>query len=128
MAEKVIPVRLAWSPELRKRFEEAGFTPSILDELTLLGEVWKFDELFVVLRSEGRELVWMASLGKGVKKWASLVLDIAKSAGATSMRFHIADDELAILRFWRGHQPTPILGEGLEGAYRIRLGGGNESV
>lgn len=120
MAEKVIPTRLNWSVTLEQRFVEAGFQSHIVEELKNLGEVWRFDELIIVIRGEGRELVWMASLGKGVKTWASTILSIAKNAGARTMRFHIADDEKAILRFWRPYKPKPV--EGYEGAYRIDLG------
>ncbi|MEZ9439484.1 hypothetical protein [Vibrio atlanticus] len=121
MAQKV-----AWSPSLIARFDKAGFTPAIIKELTETGQVWQFGDLFVVLRSEGYELVWMATLGTGIKQYAKQVLLIAKRAGAKTMRFHCTSEERGILRFWRSYQPTPILDEGLTDAYRIDLGGVNE--
>ncbi len=122
MAEKVTPKLVTWSPSLVGQFERAGFVPAIIQELTTLGQVWQFGELYVVLRAEGSELVWMASLGKDVKSHVEHILTIAKRAGAKTMRFHVADDERAIVRFWRKYQPVAIQGEGFgSGAYRVSL-------
>ncbi|KXF81199.1 hypothetical protein [Enterovibrio coralii] len=74
MAQTVTPIRLNWTTEHRKRFEEAGFTPAIVQELTTLGELWRFDSLDIVIRSEGHELVWMATLGTNVKRHLSHIL------------------------------------------------------
>lgn len=129
MAEKVRPVRLPWSSALAGEFEQAGFTPLIVSELVELGQVWRFDSLKVVIRAEGSELVWMATLGEGTKKHAHHVLMIAKRAGAQTMRFHIDEDERAVLRFWRKYKPVPVhRDEGFApGAYRITLEALDES-
>ncbi|WP_406732104.1 hypothetical protein RJD39_00670 [Vibrio scophthalmi] len=117
MAQKV-----AWSKSLIEQFEKAGFTSAIINELTTLGEVWRFGSLYIVIRSEGSELVWMATLGAGIKNHVDTILAIGKRAGAKTMRFHVADDEKAIVRFWRKYQPVEIVGEGFDsGAYRVNL-------
>ncbi|ODS09820.1 hypothetical protein [Vibrio scophthalmi] len=119
--------KIAWSASLIKQFEKAGFTSVIVNELTTLGEVWLFDSLYIVIRSEGDELVWMATLGTGIKDHVDSILAIAKRAGAKTMRFHVADDEKAITRFWRKYQPVEIVGEGFDsGAYRVNLEAFNE--
>ena len=129
MAEKMTPQNVAWSSGLVAKFEKAGFTPAIIKELTALGQVWRFDSLDVVIRAEGLELVWMATLGTGIHTHVNTILMIAKRAGAKTMRFHVADDERAVLRFWRKYQPTSIEGEGFaKGAYRVDLGVLDESV
>ncbi len=128
MAEKVTPQNVAWSAALVAKFEKAGFTPAIIKELTTLGQVWRFDSLYIVIRAEGQELVWMATLGTGIKAHVNTILMIAKRAGAKTMRFHVADDERGIVRFWRKYQPEPIEGEGFaKGAYRVDLGVLDES-
>ena len=122
MAKTIVPSKLPWSDALTRRFKQAGFTPAIIQELTSLGEAWQFESLVIVLRSEDRELVWMASLGEDVRSHVHNILSIAKRAGAKTMRFHVADDERAIVRFWRKYQPVEIHGEGFEaGAYRVDL-------
>ncbi|MGR5059917.1 hypothetical protein ACPV3O_16845 [Vibrio rotiferianus] len=124
MAKTIVPKHLPWSDALVSQFKKAGFTPAIIQELTALGEAWQFDRLIVVIRSDGDELVWMASLGAGVHKHVEHILTIAKRAGAKTMRFHVADDERAIVRFWRKYQPVEIQGEGFDtGAYRVNLEG-----
>ncbi|WP_070964589.1 hypothetical protein [Vibrio sonorensis] len=125
---KVIPQKLSWTDALAAKFEKAGFTPTIVNELTTLGELWRFGSLYIVIRSEGRELVWMATLGTGIRTHVNTILQIAKRAGAKTMRFHVAEDERGIVRYWRRFQPKPIEGEGFaEGAYRVDLGVLNES-
>ncbi|GAB2650536.1 hypothetical protein [Vibrio panuliri] len=118
MAQKIV-----WTHELIAKFEKAGFTPAIIKELTTLGEVWRFGSLYIVIRGEGKELVWMATLGTGIHSHVKEILLTAKRAGATTMRFHVADDEKAIVRFWRRFRPVEIKGEGFDtGAYRVDLG------
>ncbi|WP_162047272.1 hypothetical protein [Vibrio taketomensis] len=123
MAEKVTPQKLAWTSDLVAMFQKAGFAPAIIQELTMLGDVWRFGSLYIVIRGEGKELVWMATLGTGIKKYVETILKMAKNAGAQTVRFHVAEDERGVLRFWRRFHPVEILGEGFEsGAYRIDLG------
>ncbi|PKF48687.1 hypothetical protein [Enterovibrio nigricans] len=119
---KINPVRLSWTQENVARFTQAGFTSEIVQELTSLGELWRFDDIDIVIRSEGAELVWMATLGKGAKHHLDHILATAKRAGAKTVRFHVADNEKGIVRFWRPYHPVEIHGEGFDsGAFRVKL-------
>lgn len=117
-----IPQKLAWSDALISRFKLAGFTPAIIGELTTLGQVHCVDQLTIVTRAEkneqgGVEVVWMASLGKGLVKWVPTFLDGARRAGASAIRFHIDSHERGVLRLVRRFHPIS-LGDGV---YRVPL-------
>jgi hypothetical protein len=129
--EKVIPHKINWSDSLKIRLEQANFTPTIIAELETactLGrsEIYHIDKLTIITRVEmlsehQHEVVWMASLGQGVAKHIDIFLAGAARAGASYIRFHIAEDERAILRFWRKYHPVEI--DGCKGAYRVPLEG-----
>ncbi|WP_162062373.1 hypothetical protein [Vibrio taketomensis] len=57
--------KLAWTSDLVAMFQRQGL-PAII-KLTMLGDVWRFGSLYIVIRGEGKELVWMATLGTGIK-------------------------------------------------------------
>lgn len=126
--EKIAPRKVRWNDALESKFIAAGFTAEIIEELKTLGEVWQVEELTIITRIEPLnrrefEVVWMASLGAGVARWADTFLIGAKRAGAKYIRFHIADDEKAILRFWRKWKPEAVKDSGFDsGAYRVALG------
>lgn len=128
MAKKVAPARLAWTPEHRARFQAAGFTPSILEELTQLGELYAIEGLLIVARLEpfkdGLEVVWMASLGQGLTKHVNTFLEGAKRRGASAIRFHLDEDEKALVRLLRPLQPQPVNEDEFQGlVYRVNLEG-----
>lgn len=126
MAKKVAPSHLAWTPELLARFQAAGFLPSIVEELTQFGELYAVEDLLIVARLEpfkdGFEVVWMASLGKGLTKHVSTFLEGAKRRGASAIRFHLDEDEKALVRLLRSLHPQPVNEEGFQGlVYRVSL-------
>lgn len=126
MAKKVTPERLEWTPEHIDRFQAAGFTPPIVEELTQLGELYALDDLWIVARleplNEGFEVVWMASLGKGLAQHARTFFDGAKRRGAKAIRFHLDDEEKALVRLLRAWHPVRVTESGFEGlVYRVNL-------
>lgn len=126
--EKVVPKKVPWNAELERRFVEAGFSAEIVTELTTLGEVYQVEELTVIARLEAIdassfEVVWMGSLGKGLSKWSKVFFEGAKRNGAKSIRFHIDEDEKALLRLLKRWHPERVISDEFSGlVYRVNLG------
>lgn len=129
MAKKVVPQKTEWTDALEAQFVEAGFQPAIIQELKTLGEVYQIDSLTVVARpemmdSESFEVVWMATLGKDLAKWSKVFFDGAKRNGAKAIRFHIADEEKALIRLLKSWKPQKVEDARLDGlVYRVMLEG-----
>ncbi|WP_414931840.1 hypothetical protein [Vibrio europaeus] len=137
--EKVTPKKVNWTPELEQRFADSGFASIIIEELKMFvkkgnGEVYQAGDLQIITRVEmlnehDYEVVWMASIGRGLKQWAQTFFDGAKRAGAKSIRFHIDESsrrELLILRVIGGWKPERVEGwdnDPSHGVYRVNLGG-----
>ncbi|WCE29969.1 hypothetical protein [Vibrio sp. SCSIO 43137] len=131
--------KIGWSLELQARLQAEGFLPHIIEEIKRdcamgRGEIYQAGELIIISRvdalpSGGHEVVWVASLGRGLKKWAQRFYDAAARAGATYIRFHVDESDkrekllLKLIKSWKPFKIEWQTNDADMGVYRVKLGG-----
>lgn len=95
-------VRLKWSPDMLAVLQPV--MGSEAEQLQLkkqvacgLAEVWRIEQVYMIVRQEGAELVICCLAGKGLLEVTPLIHEAAKQAGCETIRFHTDRPALARL-------------------------------
>ena len=94
--------RLNWSSEMLAVLQPV--MGSAAEQLQLkkqvacgMAEVWRIEQVYMIVRQEESELVICCLAGKGLLKVAPLVVEAANQAGCETIRFHSSRPGLARL-------------------------------
>ena len=108
----MITVRRVHWDDVRDRLQETfeGDEQDIkADVLAGIAECWEVGSAALIARMDGQELVLMCLAGSDLKEIAPAIMQAARKAGATTMRFHTKRQALGRLLRVFGFEQSEVI-------------------